>query len=723
MKNHYIQICIKTFLICFFFVFILGNKSGVAQSVTLKSESYIWDNVAIGGGGYVTGIVAHPTEKNLIYIRTDVGGAYRWNELEKRWMPLTNFLGSDEWNLYGIESIAIDPSDPEIVYMAAGKYEKSSLIKFNMWSWKEGQPEPSDILRSVDRGKTWQRTGLTVDNMANRGFYRSAGERLIVDPNDPQVVYFGSRNDGLWVSENKAVPGSWKQVSSFPGKGKSGTGISFVLPDATSSSKGSKCKIIYAGLPGTGILKSSDAGLSWKLMTGSPMEPLRALIHPTGTVWATHLQGVSCFDSGVWKDRTPMGNTTRFDGIAVHPTQPEIMMTGVRVSHESPLYISSDAGKSWKHLQYKGTPNVPWWPKRYWSSATSAILFDPLVPNRVWYTDWYGTWRTDDITQEPSQWVTFEQGHEEMCIFNLVSSPKGANLFTCIADNDGNRHVDLKQYPEKRYGNPDLQETTSIDFCESNPDAMSRVGSWDWGKRGGGGYSSDNGISWTPFESLPPVARHGRIACSATDPQLFIWVPEKSKPYITRDRGKTWTEISDLPSNAVLSFWTYNQSLASDRVDGETFYFYQAGNFFVTANGGKIWEKTTSFANQPEWHRVKAAPGMKHEVWISLGVDGLYHSGNAGKSFQKLPNVKEAYLFGFGKNAPGAKNPTIFLMGKIEGVSGLFRSNDMGNIWVKIDDESNRMGNEPRCIEGDRQVYGRVYLGTGGSGIFYGGKH
>ncbi|HEX3437521.1 MAG TPA: hypothetical protein VHT24_12195, partial [Pseudacidobacterium sp.] len=55
------------------------------------SESYHFKPVTIVAGGYVPGLIAHPTEPGLIYARTDIGSVYRWNEYNKQWIPLTDF--------------------------------------------------------------------------------------------------------------------------------------------------------------------------------------------------------------------------------------------------------------------------------------------------------------------------------------------------------------------------------------------------------------------------------------------------------------------------------------------------------------------------------------------------------------------------------------------------------------------------------------------------------
>src|SRR3954452_25303979 len=98
---------------------VLGNH-GAGRAQAGGSELYVWRNVTIGGGGFVTGLLFHPHEKNLLYARTDVGGAYRSDDAGKHWIPITDWIG--EMDFTGIESFAVDPVDASRIYLAAGIY-------------------------------------------------------------------------------------------------------------------------------------------------------------------------------------------------------------------------------------------------------------------------------------------------------------------------------------------------------------------------------------------------------------------------------------------------------------------------------------------------------------------------------------------------------------------------------------------------------------------------
>ena len=137
----------------------------------------------IGGGGYVTGIVAHPMAKDLVCIRTDVGGAFKWNRTKGGWIPLSDGLDFDNKKHYNIESIALDPADTMKIYVASG----------GEWSYWD---KNGAIMVSDDQGKTWQKTGLTNIAVGGNEDWRWGGERLVVDPNNSNVTYFGSRQNG-----------------------------------------------------------------------------------------------------------------------------------------------------------------------------------------------------------------------------------------------------------------------------------------------------------------------------------------------------------------------------------------------------------------------------------------------------------------------------------------------------------------------------------------------
>ena len=184
-----------------FLVFLLGSLFSwpvVAQKIS--NELYHWKNVQIVGGGFVDGIIFHPKARNVRYCRTDMGGAYRWDEPTHRWAPLLDFLSYGDRNLMGIESIALDPGDPNFVILACGTYTNP----------RAGN---GAILRSFDRGKTFQRTDVPFKFGGNENG-RGNGERMAVDPKDGNIIYLGTRLNGLWKSTDKGK--DWKQVENFP---------------------------------------------------------------------------------------------------------------------------------------------------------------------------------------------------------------------------------------------------------------------------------------------------------------------------------------------------------------------------------------------------------------------------------------------------------------------------------------------------------------------------
>ncbi|MGL5875615.1 MAG: hypothetical protein ACRC2R_25175, partial [Xenococcaceae cyanobacterium] len=142
-----------------------------------------WYNVNIGGGGYLTGLYLHPLKAEALYLRTDNGGALKWNKQKNKWDPLTEFFTLPEKNNYGIEAIGLDL-----------KNESTLLIATGAFIGQKGY-----IYRSTDGGKNWKITNFETNMGANEP-KRWTGNRLVISPHDSNIVFFGSRKDGLWRS-------------------------------------------------------------------------------------------------------------------------------------------------------------------------------------------------------------------------------------------------------------------------------------------------------------------------------------------------------------------------------------------------------------------------------------------------------------------------------------------------------------------------------------------
>jgi xyloglucan-specific exo-beta-1,4-glucanase len=216
--------------------FLVASSGSVCLG--LNTQAYNWKNVKIGGGGgFVPGIVFNPSQQNLAYARTDIGGAYRLN-LDGTWSPLLDFVDDARWNYWGVDALATDPVEPKRLYLATGMYT-------NSWDPNNGQ-----ILASIDYGTTWTASSLPFKvggNMPGRGMGEVSAtvivatqravlmfcQRLAVDPNRNSVLYFGARSgNGLWKSTDYGK--TWNKVTSFTSVGESSTLVHEPRSDAPS---------------------------------------------------------------------------------------------------------------------------------------------------------------------------------------------------------------------------------------------------------------------------------------------------------------------------------------------------------------------------------------------------------------------------------------------------------------------------------------------------------
>jgi oligoxyloglucan reducing-end-specific cellobiohydrolase len=109
------------------------------------------------------------------------------------------------------------------------------------------------------------------------------------------------------------------------------------------------------------------------------------------------------------------------------------------------------------------------------------------------------------------------------------------------------------------------------------------------------------------------------------------------------------------------------------------------------------------------------------DIWLPLGSNGLYHSTDGGVTWKKLGNVAYANSVAVGAASPMSHLQAVFLYGESspQGAMAIYRSDDNGKSWVRINDDQHQYGG-PTLIQADPRIYGRVYLGMNGRGIIYG---
>jgi hypothetical protein len=393
------------------------------------------------------------------------------------------------------------------------------------------------------------------------------------------------------------------------------------------------------------------------------------------------------------------------------------------------IYRTTNGGTAWTELGATGVRDDSGAKWLYWHRTTPSatgwmgdIDIDPFNSDHVLYVTGQGVWGTSDASRadssQPTNWSFRSRGLEETAVLDLASPPSGAPLLSALGDIAGFKHDDLAASPARgMFDNPIFGNTTSLDFAESNPMLVVRVGTTGSASERRGAYSTDGGNAWTPFGSEPAGSNgQGAVAISA-DGTTLVWAPKDSAPAFSRDRGAGWTPISGLPNNL---------KPVSDRVNSSRFYAFDGlnGRLYASSDRGATFAaRASGLPILPDYALgdggVQPVPGVDGDLWLYAGTGGLRHSTDGGMTFTAVSGVSEANAFGFGKAAQGSAYPALFLIGKVGDAVGFFRSDDSGASWKRINDDQHQFG-WASLITGDPRVFGRVYVGTNGRGILYG---
>ena len=277
--------------------------------------------------GRATRVAGVPGDPLTYYVAYSQGGVWKSENGGHNWHPVF-----DEQSTNSIGSLAIAPSDPNVIYVGSGE----ANIRGNV-AWGNG------IYRSTDAGKTWQHQWKTRGQIGT----------MVVDPKNADIAYAAVLGSPFGPGEDRGIyrttdgGRNWKKVLYRNAE----TGASDVALDPTNP------RIVYAGLwqaerrpwtmtsggPGSGLFRSADGGDTWTELKGHGL--------PAG----------------------PWGKV----GVGVAPSDPKVVYVLIE-AEDGGLFRSKDGGETWELAN--GHRSLR---QRAWYYTTLTI--DPTNPNVVWF--------------------------------------------------------------------------------------------------------------------------------------------------------------------------------------------------------------------------------------------------------------------------------------------------------------------------------------------------
>lgn len=317
-------------------------------------------------------VVPHPWDKNILYLSTATGGVWKSYDAGDGWEPITDALGTT-----AIGALAMDPSNPDILYLGFGDpfdVPQPGLVKSSDGGATWSQPvqlvtvgdqsrsssiipdlkvDPRNsavvlaatdvgLFRSVDAGASWRQVALSTSNPSETFFFvwslawvgadtwLATGQ--VADPSQPsstrhnvgKFALWRSTDDGAtWTYNGSALPNGDAQTASV-GRGTLAVAASTLVDPATT-----RVFLLTATVRGDqtyDLFRSDDAGLSFLgVGLNSNHSPTNPIIPDQVDLDVLHIQG--------WYNQA----------VAVDPRNPDRVVVGGDVA----MVQSMDAGATW----------------------------------------------------------------------------------------------------------------------------------------------------------------------------------------------------------------------------------------------------------------------------------------------------------------------------------------------------------------------------------------
>ena len=508
----------------------------------MEHIAYAYKNCPVPGGGYATGFLFHPTRKGLLYLRTDIGGTYRFDRDAQRWMFLSPHVTHMDCAQAFPVALAVDAARPQRLYILCGE-----------------RPKPcGELAISDDYGDTFIAKPVpffVYGNLSGRG----TGERLIVDASNPDTLWCASQQDGLWVTRD--LGDTWMHV-----EGLSDTHLTFV---AQVNGR------LIVGAAGVATKQGDMRGPALYVGDGTTFKPMQQPVNTrmdgsrmhglTAQRWSADDRylyvtfsangprsmqnelGYSC-DSGDAVD----GHIVRYpltddgfgpmEGISPCTASPakggglETLQTGdhaqwgysgICASRNTPglviastickrsgdsIFLSRDHGTTWQQIlfdlqegdirfrtsymqpQYNGGHSIIHW--------LSDLKLNPFDDDESWFNTGTGVFRSFDLTKESRYYTDWSDGVEETVHINVYGMPSGnVRALDIIGDLGGFAFTDLdkpcRNSFEDAEGNRYIT-CINADFADANPNriVVTVRGNWTGKTKGGLILTEDNAQTW-----------------------------------------------------------------------------------------------------------------------------------------------------------------------------------------------------------------------------------